>query len=218
MTKDEATTFFDTIIRGLWGKWEPTSFETSIWLALLRTYDYKESEASLRRWYAATEKHGGKPIPGEIRKYLLVSGTIAHVRPEPRKEFGLARKEAMDKVTWLYINTGRKRPNQQIGEEAETLRKHAEELYGGEWVIIGPPEEVPDDGLRGEVALRNAEALIIAGPDTPSRRFLIRVKKLGKPEPLIEQVAKDLSVGAGPPKEKLTGTIAAEQSRALQAG
>jgi hypothetical protein len=110
---------------------------------------------------------------------------------EPRKEFGLQRLEG-GKTTWFFINSGRKRDPRQIEEDSEKARLRAEELYGGEWVIIQPPQPQPDDGLRGEPALREAERRILAGPDSPGRRFLQRLGRsvthndifavLGKPD------------------------------------
>lgn len=179
MTKEQATQFVRDVLQQLWDKWQPSDFQINVWIALLCHYDYDESEAALRRWYAHADKVTMKPFPGQVRKILVGVGGAPQQNTEPCKVYGLARGDKPDTVTWFYTNGYS--PNwQRVGDVAERGRKRFEELYGGSWVIIRPPEEVHDDGLRGEAALHNAEALIIAGPDTPGRRFLIRAKRLGE--------------------------------------
>ncbi|HUW17670.1 MAG TPA: hypothetical protein VMW16_00025 [Sedimentisphaerales bacterium] len=58
--------------------------------------------------------------------------------------------------------------------QAEKARLHAEETYGGAWVIERPKEKqhYADDGLRGKAAREQAEKNILAGPDYAARRWL----------------------------------------------
>ena len=171
MTNEEAQKFFDDVLRAMWDNWKPSNLDTALWLAILRQCKYEESEMSLRRWYSNTDRITRKPIPGQIRNILIFENREENPSKEARKEFGLQRLEG-GKITWFYINSGRKRDEREIGSDAERARLHAEELYGGEWVIIQPPKDKPDDGLRGQAALAQAEKNILAGPDTPGRRFL----------------------------------------------
>lgn len=86
---------------------------------------------------------------------------------------------------------------------AERARKRFEEIYGGEWITIRPGGAMEDKWphLRGEAALRNAEALIIAGPDSAARRFLVRVKGLGETTLLPEMKLVEASGGAKQQKQ-----------------
>jgi hypothetical protein len=55
------------------------------------------------------------------------------------------------------------------------MRKRFEQIYGGQWItIVESPRPVADDGLRGAAAREKAYANILAGPDTPGRRWLQR--------------------------------------------
>jgi|SRR3990167_3009738 len=177
MTKTEAQQFIDLVLKQFWDTWNPNDAQVGVWVSVLTRYDYEGSENALRRWYATTEKLGRVPTLGSLRKLFVVSPKDKQDKIASRdshKEFGLARKDAMHKITWFFINTGRIREDKKIAEDAEKARKRAEQLYGGEWVIIQPPKPVSDDGKRGRVALGQAVSNILSGPDTPGQRFLAK--------------------------------------------
>ena len=195
MTDDKAKEFFKKVIQGIWSNWKPTDLDTSLWLAILRQCKYEESESSLRRWYAKTERLSRKPTPGQIRNVLVFENREEKGKREPRKEFGLQRKEG-GKITWFFINTGRQREPHKIEEDAEKARVRAQDLYGGEWVIIQPPEPIPDDGKRGPMALAQAIHNTLSGPNTPGKRFLIRAMNPPRTaEEMIAELGEQISVG-----------------------
>ena len=195
MTDEEAGTFLKNVLCGIWSNWTPTDLDTSLWMAILRQCKYEESESALRRWYANNERHARKPFPGQIRKYLVFEHQAEKEKREPRKEFGLQRKEG-GKITWFFINTGRKREPHKIEEDAEKARIRAQDLYGGEWVIIQPPQPIPDDGKRGPMALAQAIHNTLSGPNTPGKRFLIRAMNPPRTaEEMIAELGEQISVG-----------------------
>jgi hypothetical protein len=56
---------------------------------------------------------------------------------------------------------------------AESMRQRFERLHGGHWITIRTePRATVDDGLRGPPTCRKARACILAGPDTPGKRWL----------------------------------------------
>jgi hypothetical protein len=71
-----------------------------------------------------------------------------------------------------------------------TLRCHRN-AYGGQWhlrIVKAEPDAVQQDRPHGSRA--EAEAIILAGPDTPGRRFLQRLR--GQSQPLIPALAGQL--------------------------
>ena len=73
-----------------------------------------------------------------------------------------------------------------IQNEAERMCRHFKELYGGDWIYRFHAEEPPIDNLRGQAARDKAFANILAGPNTPGRRWLI--VKLSRAKADVQQI------------------------------
>jgi len=176
VTEPEAQDFVDNIIKGLWPKWEPSDAQYRIWVKMLCKYDFLKSQEKLERWFGATEKPSREPVMGIIKKFLVPEG--GREKKDPTLLFALRPADG-GRETKFFIS-GDMPDVESIEREAERCRRQAENSYGRDYVIIRyweTPEASVDDGLRGPEALEMAKAEILAGPDTPGKRFLMALEK-----------------------------------------
>ena len=182
MNAIDAQDFIQNVVKELWPDWTPTDYLTKLWNESLANCDFEDSKRALRVWYAESVRPGKDPVLGIFNKIKVKTDGTVRVCSNPLRLFGLSRIDRLDRVRGFYVSSEKKRPeNLEIEQMAEQARRKSELLYGGQWVVIrdweGKEQEL-DDGLRGRPAREKAEELVLAGSDSPGRRFLIG---LGRP-------------------------------------
>jgi len=176
MTESQADEFISKVIRSLWPNWSIPDGQYDLWVRLLCRYDYERSKQKLESWYQGTERPGREPVMGIIKKFLVPEG--GREKRDPTLLFAL--RPADGGWETKFFISGDMPDVESIEREAERCRRQAENSYGRDYVIIRyweTPEPSVDDGLRGPEALEMAKAEILAGPDTPGKRFLMALEK-----------------------------------------
>lgn len=204
MQMHEANEFIDVVLKGFWTSWKPTTIENQEWVARLMKYDYDKSKDAVSNWFMNAERPGARPIPkiilsmlgrfsgrgglGEMPDTLIFVKCIEH--PE--------RPNYEDWEIPIYVNINQDDPD-YVMRAAESTRLTCIENYGGKW-IVHKKAPFENDGLVGSAAKEQAKKNILAGPDTPGRRWLLERKKelLKKVPPGI-----DMKAEAQRQKEKL---------------
>ncbi len=167
MNQSEKADFLKEIVFPLWPKWSCSTPERDMWHNELEDNEWDKAQAAVRAYYAAGGSKSARPVISKV--------------------FGNWAKKAVDPCeteTDVYVEQldGKRRfgvfvlksysPDEKM-QAAEQTRLKCARLYGGEWIVHKKNKApVPDDGLRGKAALAQAEKNILAGPDTPGRRFL----------------------------------------------
>lgn len=200
-----AQQFVDDVLRQMWPKWEPTDWEVGFWLRVLARYDYAGSLKGLEGWFSETTKPGTKPVVGVFNRVAVADKDLAPP-PEPVLLFGLAQLGKLDEEQKFYISSPPIPVKPEIERLAEKARDRAEEIYGGDWVIVRhwDQDDTPleDDGLQGEEALKRAEDIILAGPDTPGKKFLLEHGRSKDIQEMVEKAEREVDKAVADPREK----------------
>jgi hypothetical protein len=183
MTRDERMRFIDDELKGLWPQWEPTEAEIRVWMGTLSRPAYELARRAAQQCFCERAGNFRRPMPGpflEKLKLLTPRAASQAVRDIQTDTF----VECLDPPAGKPHLAGVRRPVyvQPLSRQsepdyvhacAESMRRRFEQLYGGHWITVRTePAPAVDDGLRGEAARQKAYANILAGPDTPGKRWL----------------------------------------------
>lgn len=187
MTNQEAERFVDSVLKGLWPRWETTEEETTGWVQRLQKYDYGRARQAVNNTFFASSSKRPRPPAGKIFKVLKSKARIILPREatEPVLLFSIIKERFFkeDKTSTrfakgFFATTPEEACDKnEIERKAEAIREKCNWMYGENHIILYPDKkEKSDNGLRGEAAQRQAEQNILAGPDTPGRRFSIKLR------------------------------------------
>lgn len=207
MTSLEAGAIINDLMQQLWPKWECTDAQRAVWVNRLMLYPAGIAKIALQQAY---ESNTGRlsPTPSVVINKIkaLYAGqrgekgdiysAFTNISGGHRWFVKCLRGARVNWKTPVLVDKKKLAANPDLmGQSAEYLRKRMAETYDGDWITL--QEKIPvDDGLRGLPAKAEAERQILAGPDTPGRRFLLRLnaeragKPLDSPEPPGYQQAK----------------------------
>jgi hypothetical protein len=187
MLDSETKELIEEVLQGLWPNWKPKEVEYQVWAKKLQRYDFEQSKNIITEWFGRTERPGARPIPGIIISLLrkttggkedgCVPDTLIFVKCIEHPE----RQNYEDWEIPIYVNVNQDDPD-YIMRAAESTRLTCIENYGGKWITV---QKAPfeNDGLVGNAAKEQAEKNILAGPDTPGRRWLLERKEILKKVP-----------------------------------
>ena len=171
MVESEVREFVQEILVGLWPHWKPTNAEIGLWVRELEPYSWSDAKDKAELYHT---QGGSKHRRPNLSELLTITGS--------------RHKEQFNVNTCIYVEccehpdvrraglrygvfTPSNYTHEQQMTAAENLREQIIAREGGEWLTrrVAP---VGDDGLSGDAAKQRAEELILAGPDTPGKRFL----------------------------------------------
>jgi len=184
MNQHEKTQFMDEEIMGLWPDWTPTGAETAAWMGLLSRYDYNMARTALQQHWRSDKAAARKPRQNDFRAKLnvLLNNSDSEIRhKEPVLLYELKRTDKPEvRPRKFYASKAGFVEHDRLAQGSEYRRKRFEQIYGGRWVVVrywdNPPAPEPEStGPIGREAKVLAEAKILAGPDTPGKRFLQRL-------------------------------------------
>lgn len=174
MDNSEIRSFLKDEIKPLWPKWSPSEPEIRIWAETFADVTEDELLDKIKIYYRDGGSKRQKPNIADLtakhrRKRTtetwnadteIYCECIEHER-NPRLE-GMRRG--------VFTPTSYDREKQM--QAAEQERQRFEARTGGRWIVrtIKPPV---DDGLRGPQAAARARELILSGPDSREKRFLL---------------------------------------------
>lgn len=166
--------FINNVLKEMWPKWAPTDWQIKFWKKTLERCNFEASKRSLESWYAEADRPGREPILGVFNKIKCLEAGWKRTESEPKLLFALAPLVNLTKKRNFLHPI---RPADYVIEEmAERHRAKAEELYGGDWVVIrlweSKPVDYEDNGLRGMAARKAVEKVYLDGPDCPEKRFV----------------------------------------------
>lgn len=177
MTAIEASDFIESVLKELWPDWNSTLRQVQNWSGMLLKYQYDDAKwAADSMWREGGSKrrspdfksfvvHAAKFLPKQARKEFVDSRwTVECIEGEKK---GMKQKVFPHKMH-LQDDEG------YMDSLAQSVRTKCEQIYCGKWIVVKASKEIPDDGLRGEEAKAKAVENILAGPDTPGKRFLLR--------------------------------------------
>ena len=191
MLQAEKYDFINKEIKQIWPQWLWTDATTRIWYGVLTDFTYEEARLGIEKIFREDLiKWQRQLVPVFIKttRRLRVG-----IKSEPALAYRLRciehdNKDG-DEINFFWAGKGEVPPDETFEAESEIRRNEVQETYGGKWIVvrdwinIGKVEERLDDGLRGKAAKKEAERIILAGPDTPGRRFLLRQgRKVGEEE------------------------------------
>lgn len=185
MTREERLRFIDDELKGLWPQWEPTEAELRVWMGMLARPTYAVARTAAQQCFCERTGNYRRPMPAPFVAKLKLLAPHAGNRTQPATDIETntfvecldppAAKPHLAGVRRpVYVlPTSRQSDPDYIRACAESMRRRFERLYGGHWITIRTEPAVPvDDGFRGPAALDKARACILAGPDTPGKRWL----------------------------------------------
>lgn len=193
MNREERMRFLDEELKGLWPQWEPTEAEIALWMGVLSGYAYSVARTALQQCVCEQAGNYRRPKPAPF---------LAKARVLSARTYGSGRPHQPDVQTTVFVECRQppsRNPNlagarkgvftlrqddpDHVRDCAESMRKRIERLYGGHWITVHTRPEPPvADGFRGRRAKGKACATILAGPDSPGRRWL-RAHPTCKAEP-----------------------------------
>lgn len=181
MTKLEAESFVESILKGFYPRWNPKDEEFRGWVSRLVYYEYDSAKRAVDMFFFDCQTRTIEPPAGKIMRAISRSARII-VREFPT---------VMTSIEIECIEAPERNPNLEGAKRgvfaedtqkqndpdyvlgcAELMKIKYEELYGGKWIIVHKPEPEPDSGLRGKQAFDKAAADILNGPDSKTRRWL----------------------------------------------
>ena len=169
----EAQDFVDTVLKEMWPEWKPTAWQIKKWKQTLEICDFDASKRSLENWYAESERPGRAPILGVFNKIKCLQSDFKRSEPDAELLFAIAPLSDLNKKTNFFSV---KRPADSVIESmAERDRLRAQELYGGDWVVLRLWEAAPKseyDSPRGQEARDAVEKMFLDGPDCPQKSWL----------------------------------------------
>lgn len=183
MTRLEVTRFIDEEVKGLYPQWEPTDAELRVWMSHLAPFDYGRARAAVQACFSEQGVNYHRPVLGRF---------LAHVRSLSRHAKG-PEAPSDDRTTNVFVEcfipppdrphlagagkgvyvspASRQSDTEYVQSCAEIMRVRFGQLYGGHWITVVTKPCAGDD-VCGEPARQRAYDRILAGPDTPGRRFL----------------------------------------------
>jgi len=195
MDNAETREFIKCEVKPLWPRWTPSEPEIAVWLDALEPFDFSTAKRMVQDYFRDDGARHARPRVKELTK--------ARSRSQ-------GCRAVCDLHTDVYIEcveadedspgrSGQRKPifatehgkltldPDKVMVAAENARRKCEGLYGGRWITVRNRPPV-DDGLRGEDAKRKACELILNGPDTPGRKWLLGKDK--SKESLLHAVEK----------------------------
>lgn len=140
MIKEEASNFFNKVILPMWPDWEPSDFETELWVGSLQNYNFELSKQKLKTWFAAEDKIGKRPILGRITK-IMAADKQSRNDNEPVLLYTLVREVLFNKGCKMGMNysipNGRNIPcKEEIQRRAEIDRTKCNDAYNCNHIIL----------------------------------------------------------------------------------
>jgi hypothetical protein len=183
MTRVELERFIAQEVKGLWPQWEATDAELRVWMSSLAPFDYGLARAAAQACFREQSVNYHRPVLGKFLEHARAlsrkAGGPSPERPDPTTDVFIEcyepppdRAHVAGVRKAVYVTPASKQGDPEHAWAcALSMAARFDQLYGGHWIAVRTTP-VPDDGLRGEPARQRAYELILAGPDTPGRRFL----------------------------------------------
>jgi len=188
MTRGEQMRFIDEELKGLWPQWRPTEAEIRIWMGALAGPDYATARTALDRCFCEHAGNYSKPKPAPfLAKLRSLGPTSTNARRRaPADVQTCVFIECLEAPPWnvhlahqragVYVCPIERQDDlDYVRVCAEPMRKRVEQLYGGHWItaVEKPrPAKQSNEPFDREQNRHDAYAQILAGPDTPGRRWL----------------------------------------------
>jgi len=182
MTDNEANDIILNAIQAHWPKWNFKGQELRVWIEELHKFDYETAKAAINELYRTWEKIYMPKMPhmlGAIRRQVVSRRDGEGKRTGPL--FGIIRADGRPR--WRKFSGDMNMPRQEIEVIAEKLCRHANQLEPDHYIEYYSTDEEPE-GYTGKegctVMERRAQARdkafadILNGPDTKTRRWLVR--------------------------------------------
>jgi hypothetical protein len=215
MTQNEVDMIVD-MMRNLWPDWEGTDDEARVWARVLSPFKYEPTKRAVQDCFADQGRNYRRPLPAPIRKKAWAygaGGEIQHVGDSaPVRLYDLVKGEK--RVGFFAARGDRLPPEDAYMRGADEARKEFDRLYGGEWMVIRAKQEKEErdgDVPTGKDAKDIAEARVLAGPDTPGKRWLQEIKRRKKDQ------QKKTTTWKQPPTKDLAGRCKVKQRQAQAA-
>jgi len=205
-----ARKFITDEIKPLWSDWRPTEPEVNVWLNFLADFTWDEAKQAVQAYYQQQGSGHRRPRPHCLAKQRPAVGRRSdHQDPKadlcvacikPPKERPALRGHR--KLVFALRQGRLSNDPDDVRKAAEVMRIRCGFLYGGDWEIQRAPtpeRRGDDDGLHGNAARHEAEQEILAGPDTPGRRFLLALRR-GKRLDVLKTVDEAIKSPPGRPK------------------
>ena len=180
MTYTETDQFLEKVLKQLWSDWTPTDAESGVWGKNLARYEYATAKLAAEQCFADQTKNWKRPV---LNTFLTKIKVSLQNHPPAKKDTTpmtnvyvrcLENEEYPNRVGTehgIYVLKNQDDPD-YVMRAAEITRQRCEGIYRGHWITVKKkPLEMGE--LRGAAAKKAAEELILAGPDTPGRRFLL---------------------------------------------
>jgi len=183
MIQSELHRFIDEEVKGLYPQWEPTDAELRAWMSHLGSLDWGRARAAVQACFSEQGTNYRRPVLGRFLEYArslsrrqkgaevpsddLTTNVFVEcfIPPPDRPHLAGARKG-------VYVAPRSKQSDAEYVQACvEPMRVRFGQLPGGHWItLVAHPRA--DDGLLGDPARQRACESILAGDDTPGRRFL----------------------------------------------
>jgi len=182
MTAIEVGDFLN-FLREMFPDWKPTDWQLKTWQETLEHCEFEGSRRGMKNWHAEATRVGKDPILGIFNKVKVVDKRTINAH-DPILLFAIARLDKLERETKVFHPRPPIPADHVIEQMADWTRQRAENMYGGDWVVIRHWENKaipPDDGLRGDEARKKAEQIVLSGPDSPGKRFLLAGGSISRP-------------------------------------
>lgn len=186
MNSTETDKFVDNVLGGLWPDWKPTEEEMRVWYGVMGRFDYDVAQLAAQQYFSDAGGNYKRPKPqGIVTKARVILDNrnvgqktkndpvmttvfIECLEPPERNPHLEGKRKA------VYAATDALQCDKDhVLRCAETMRLAFERLYGGKWITVQTKPPI-NNGLRGEQARQKAFRDILEGPDTRTKRWLIR--------------------------------------------
>lgn len=179
MDRNDADRFVANVLVSLWPDWKPGEANIKLWVRKLELYEYSEAKRIVSDFKAESQISYKFPPTGKLLKRLSIYARKKEKgrKHEPTLLYEIFREDNLKQKQAFYSGSDERvlQNKELIEQEAERNREKMCQMYEGNWIILRHWEGATatnDDGLRGDEARKRAEEIILAGLDTPRRRFL----------------------------------------------
>jgi len=173
LDSSEIRLFLKEEVKPLWPKWSPSEPEIRIWCETFTDATWEDILDKTKAYYRDGGSKRQKPnikdlSVGHQKRTTEAWNDDTAIYCECVEYERNPRLEGMRRGVFTPTSYDREKQMQA----AEVERERLEARIGGKWIVrtIKPPV---DDGLRGPPASKKARELILSGPDSIEKRFLL---------------------------------------------
>jgi len=200
MTYLQFQELFNDEIQGRWEKWVPSQATITDWWEEMRYYTSDAALAAIKSHKKSHKAINAEPKIAEVISLLYKNkreGASSAVLQDTLFCYFQCLDPPVDHPEWLNRLwpaiipcrwTDVDKANESLAAQLDTLVKANSGRWGS---VVSHSSLIPDDGLTGPEAAKQARVAVLDGPDTPGRMVLVSLAA-GEAVPFLGSTLEDI--------------------------